>query len=210
MTDQPAGQRRRPQPTEHERRRHAGAGAEPGALVDLLGAAVAGARRARDRRRAVPRRLLARAVAVAAADRPRHRARRVLPARGRGVRAAVHGALAEPHTTACAGSTATAAGRTGRRPRSPTRSRRRPRMPSSLALWRAHVERALRAGQDAEGRRAGAARRAPRSVCAARAGRRAGGRDVLRRRRRPHEAHRRGLRLAGRRWRRPISASTPG
>ena len=52
----------------------------------------------------------------------------------------------------------------------------------ATALWRAHVVRALRRRQDAQGRRAGAARRVARSICVARACRGAGGGDVRRRR----------------------------
>ena len=99
---------------------------------------------------------------------------------------------------ACAGSIATPACRIGRRPRSPTSLRRRPSDQSRVALWRAHVERALRAATDAEGRpaapRLAAAR--SRSRCAPGAG--AGGRDLLCRRRRAHPAHRCGVRLARR------------
>ena len=103
-----------------------------------------------------------------------------------------------PHRTACAGSTATAACRTGRPPPSPTRSQRRPRITFATALWRAHVERALGA---AKALKAGvpAPHVAARDPFALRA-------LVLvlvvatffRRRQRPPAAHRGGVRLAGR------------
>ncbi len=66
------------------------------------------------------------------------------------------------------------------------------------ALWRAHMERALRAASTLRAGiplpRAGGAR----SLCAARAGAGPRGRDLLRRRQRAHQARRRGVRLAGR------------
>ena len=106
--------------------------------------------------------------------------------------------LADARSTGCAGSTAAACCRTGRRPRSPTgwRPRRaiRSRSRSGARMWSARLRaaRALKAGLPVA-----AARRA-RSVRAARAGAGAGGRDVLRRRRRALQARRRGLRLARR------------
>ena len=82
------------------------------------------------------------------------------------------------------------------------RDRRRDRGPDRrFALGRA-LARAYRAcaagGHDAQGRRAGAAAGAARSVRVARAGGGAGGGDLRRRRRRADQAHRGGLRLARR------------
>ena len=76
-----------------------------------------------------------------------HRAVRLLRAGGGGDRAAVPGALADARSTACGGSTATACCRTGRPPPSPTAWRPRPATPFAVALWRAHLERALRAAR---------------------------------------------------------------
>ncbi len=129
------------------RRRGAVAGAGAGALDDLLGAAVAGAGLDRDRDRPVPRGLLARAVAVAAADRARDRSRRLLPARGGGVCAAAGAAAAEPARRPAPArsqfrAAASAGDRDRRRDRGPDRAIR-----IRVALWRAHVERALRAAK---------------------------------------------------------------
>ena len=68
----------------------------------------------------------------------------------------------------------------------------------SLALWRAHVERALRAAKTLKAGTPMPRLARARSVRAARPRGGAGGRDVLRRRRRADEARRRRLRLAGR------------
>ena len=110
----------------------AGPGAEPGALDDLLGAAVAGAGVDRDRDRPVPGAVLARAVAVAAADRARDRSRRVFPAR-RPRRSRRCSCCACPSTIdGLRRLDRNAACRTGRPPPSPTRSRPRPRILSRL------------------------------------------------------------------------------
>ncbi len=68
----------------------------------------------------------------------------------------------------------------------------------AVALWRAHLERALRAAPSLKAGNAGSAGRRARSLCVARAGARSRGRGVLHRRQRPHQAHRRRVRLA---WR---------
>src|ERR1700681_4930442 len=78
------------------RRSPARARTGPGALDHLLGTAVAGSGIARDRDRPVPGGLLARALALAAADRADDWSGRVFPAHCRGVRAAAHAARAEP------------------------------------------------------------------------------------------------------------------
>ena len=77
------------------------------------------------------------------------------------------------------------------------------------ALARPCRARAAR-GQDAAGRPALAAACRARSLRHPRARPGGGDCDLLHGRRRPHAAHRRGLRLAGRDGARPISASTPG
>ena len=83
--------------------------------------------------------------------------------------------------------------------------------PFSVALWNAHVRARAYGGRvrssPACRRRA---LRVARSLRGARPGRCPGDGDVLCRRRGALEAHRRGVRLAGRRCCRPISASTPG
>ena len=101
-------------------------------------------------------------------------------------------------TTACAGSTAPAD--LPHRPATAIADDLAPEASDSFAsaLWRAHVERALRAARTLQGRTAAAAAGGARSLCAARAGADARGRDLLRRRQRAHQAHRRGVRLAGR------------
>ena len=118
----------------------------PRALDDLLGAPVAGAGDAGDRRRPVPHHLLARSVAVAAAARPRGGGARLRRHRARGRRALRHCARA-----------AIADGL--RRLDHASGLRHRPAtalvdalavMPSnsySLVLWNAHVERARAAAQ---------------------------------------------------------------
>src|SRR5262249_20766665 len=68
----------------------------------------------------------------------------------------------------------------------------------SVALWRAHIERALRAANARRGGVPHAAARAARPLRRARVGGGAGGRDVLRRRGRTDEAYRRCVRWAGR------------
>ena len=112
-------------------------------------------------------RLLARAVAVAAADRPRHRRWRVLPDRRGGAAAAVPRAAAEPQ-------------RQLRRLDRNSGLTHRPATTMSdriagdgddshaVALWRAHVERALRSAKITEGGPADAARCGARSDGAAR------------------------------------------
>ena len=140
----PATARARGEPSGDAR---AGARARPGALGDPVGAAVAGAGRARDRRSACSSRSPGSASGCGCR---RSGARSGLVFLGLLAAAAFApflAALAEPRSTACAGSTATPACRIGRRPRSPTRSPLRPERPLSVALWRAHVERALRAAK---------------------------------------------------------------
>ena len=114
---------------------------------DPLGAAVAGAGVDRHRGRAVPGAVLARAVAVAAADRPRHRSRRVLPDR------------APPRCCRCC--CVRLPSRTEKLRRL-DRNSGLPHRPATtisdeiagetddvhaVALWRAHIERALRSAK---------------------------------------------------------------
>jgi len=68
----------------------------------------------------------------------------------------------------------------------------------AVALWRAHLERALRAATALKAGTACAARCQPRPLRVARARAHSRGRGVFCRRRRSREAHRRGIRLA---WR---------
>ena len=129
---------------------------------------MAGARRARDRGRAVPRPVLARPLAVAAAARPRHRRcspSSCWPRRGR---AAVPRPLAEHDRRP-------APARPRQRPAAPAGDRDRRRAGAGerairfrVALWRAHVERALRAARNRSrpARRARGLPRAIRSRCA--------------------------------------------
>ena len=158
--------------------------AAAGVVDDSVGAALAGARVARRRDRHFPHRLMGRLVAVAAADGPRDRAVRPgRPARGRAP-CRCSASACRARSTACAGSIAAAGSRIGRRQRSPTSSRPASSDQVSLALWRAHVERALRA---ANALKAGTPR--PRLLSVrpdrgARAGPAARVRDVLRRLRR--------------------------
>ena len=158
---------------------------------------MAGAGHRGDGGRAVPRGFLARALAVAAAARPRHRARAVLPADGRGLRAVPDAAHAEPKRgAAAAGPQYRPAAPAGHRDRRRARGRQqRFAVRGALARpYRAHAARR----KDAEGRAADAAARLPRSVRAARSRAVPRARKLFCRRRRPHEAHRRGLRLARR------------
>ena len=101
-----------------------------------------------DRGRPVPRAVLARPVAVAAAARPRRRRCSSSPSsRVAATRAVLPAAHARHATTACAGSIAAAACRIGRRPPWPTRSPTPTEDPLSVALWNAHFERALTAAR---------------------------------------------------------------
>ena len=159
---------------------------------------MAGIGGAGDRARSVPGAVLARAVAVAAAARARRRRDRFCRRHRRGAGAAGTAAHAGDARGPDAGSIAAAGSPIVRRPRSPTSSRSPSKDPYSLALWNAHVERALGGGARAQSRQAGAARRLARSLCAARAGAARLHRHVFCRRRRTLEARRRGVRLAGR------------
>ncbi len=116
---------------------------------------------------------------------------------GGGDGAAVPGALAVgDRGLAAARSQELAAAPAGHRHRRPHGARGR-RPVRGRALARASGARAAR-GPRAEGRNTGAAGCRARSLCVARAGRHSGGRDVLCRRRRAHQTHRRGVRLARR------------
>src|SRR5262249_45675336 len=116
---------------------------------------MAGAGVDRDGHRPLPRGVVAWPLALAAACRPRHRSRRLLPADGGRVRAGVDAARAEPHR-------GSATARSQFRPAASARPPRRHPEPGpaiadeiaaptedsySVALWRAHIERALRAAK---------------------------------------------------------------
>ena len=171
----------------------------PRPLVDLLGAAVAGAGLDRDRGRACSSRcpgsgcgsgcrrsagrsaLFVFFVLAVAATVPLFFVR--WPSAIDGL------AAARPHQPAAA-----PAGHRHRRPDGARGRRSSSRPRSGAPMWSARLRaaRALKAGKPSP-RLA-----APRSVCAARAGAGARGRDLLRRRQRAHQARRRGVRLARR------------
>ncbi len=158
---------------------------------------MAGAGLDRDRGWHLPRAVLARAVAVAAAARPRHRPARLRCAGGRGRRAAVPRSGADrDRGTAPAGSReplAASAGDRGCRPDGAGGER----SVRGRAVARPCRARACRRPEP-QGRRAGAAAVGARSVCAARPRVDAGGGDILRGRLGALSADCRGVRLARR------------
>ena len=173
-------------------------GAAARAAGDLLGAAVAGAGIDRDRGRPVPRAVLARPLAM--------RCRRSAAPIGLFVFFVLAVAATVPlfrlrWPTAIDG--LRRLDRNSRLPHRPATAIADRMAPEAgdqfaVALWRAHVERALRA---AHALKAGTpvpqlAARDPYALRGLVA--RSGGRDVLCRRRRAHQAHRRGVRLARR------------
>ena len=150
-----------------------------------------------DRRRLVRGAVLARALAMAAAARPRRRRDRFCHRRGRGA-----GAVGTAAHAGRARELAPARPRQRAPPPPGDRDCRRARGCRERSLFAGVVERPCRArhggGARAENRRAGPARRLARSICAARAGAARLHRHVFCRRRRTVEAHRGGVRLAGR------------
>jgi hypothetical protein len=150
-----------------------------------------------DRHRPVPGGLVARPLALAAADRASHRPRRLLPAQRGRVRAGVDAAGAEPSRRFAAARPqfrlAPSAGhRHGRRDRGADA-----RLLFARTLARPYRTRATR-DQNAQSGDTDAAARVARPVRRARLGGGAGGRDILRCRRRTDEACRCRVRLAGR------------
>ena len=141
--------------------------------------------------------VLARALAVAAAAGPHRRRDRFCHRRRRGA-----GAVGAAAHAGRARELAPARPRQRAPPPPGDRDRRRARGRPERSLFAGVVERPCRArhggGARAENRRAGSARRLARSICAARAGAARLHRHVFCRRRRTVEAHRGGVRLAGR------------